>query len=435
MTVVGKARAAVTGALAASVMAIAAVSPAGATYESGLQAYKTGQYQLAVDLWQKYAVAGDVRSMKILGDFYSGEAIEKLPNGELPVNLIQEPDNTKALYWYTLAAVHDFQKELKQPTAFEVGDKILAHNRLPEIRSRMKTAEVKAAEDLVAQKFESGSTYDLYRLGEMYQKGLGVSKNNTRAFQMYALAMERGGVPEAGTASAKLETILTKTEIDAAIKNADSWQPPLPPEHTGQTKQQKELERLRKELEEIQMAKARQAVSDIDVELIQRALKVSGFRPGVIDNNLGPSTRAAIKRFQSSLVALDTEMTPAEKEDVKTGVLTAKQTVDLFRNAATRAGDPMSQYVYGIMHVRGIGVSQDGEQALSWLNEAADADLAIGHYALGVIYRDGTTGLNEVEPNASLSALHFARASALGYSPAYDALHELSFENPRDIQE
>jgi len=118
---------------------------------------------------------------------------------------------------------------------------------------------------------------------------------------------------------------------------------------------------------------------------------------------------------------------------VVTGVLTPRQTVDLFGDAA-KADHPMSQYVYGIMHVRGIGVEQDGQAAVSWLEKAADQNLAIAHYALGVVYRDGTTGLNEVSPDERKSALHLAQASALGYKPANDALRRLSFEYTRDNQ-
>ena len=407
------------------------MSPAHATYEAGLQAYKNGQHQLAVDLWRKYAVAGDVRSMKILGDFYSGDAIEKVPNGDVPIEVLHQPDNVKALYWYTLASVHEFPGHLQQPTAYEVSAKILASHRLPDIRMRMRTEEVGEAEDLVAQKFESGSAYDLYRLGDMYQKGTGVTKNNTSAYQMYALALERGGVPEAGQAYEALKNQLSPIEIDIALDNAENWQPPLPPEHKGQTKQQEELVRLKRELEEIKMAEALEAVSDIDVELIQRALNALGFRAGTLDNRLGPSTRDAIRRFQYSTVARDPDMTDDDKRAVRTGVLTPRQTVALFGDAAD-AYHPMSQYVYGIMHVRGIGVEQDGEKAVQWLGEASEQNLAIAHYALGVIFRDGTTGLNEVSPDERKSALHLARASVLGYKPANDALRRLSFEYTRD---
>ena len=371
--------------------------------------------------------------MKMLGDYYSGEPIESMQQAETPANVLQQPNNVEALYWYTLAAVHEFPEHLQQPTAEEVTAQILADDRLPQIRGRMKTAQVSDAEKLVSQKFEAGSTYDLYRLGDMYQKGMGVSKNNTKALQMYSLAMERGGVPEAAVAFDRLEILMTKKEIKSALDKAEKWQPPLPPEHRGKTKQQKELERYKKEYEELRMKDALEAVADIDVELIQRALNALGFRAGVVDNKMGSGTRQAIRRFQYASVAKDLDMTDAQKQAVVTGVLTPRQTVALFRDAA-KSDHPMSQYVYGIMHVRGIGVLQNGETAVNWLGKAADQNLAISHYALGVIFRDGTTGLNEVSPDERKSAMHFGQASALGYRPAEDALKRLSFEYTRDIE-
>ncbi|MEQ8751168.1 MAG: peptidoglycan-binding protein [Amphiplicatus sp.] len=178
---------------------------------------------------------------------------------------------------------------------------------------------------------------------------------------------------------------------------------------------------------------ALEAVSDIDVELIQRALRSLGLYFGSIDNAMGPATRDAIRRFQYSQVSSDTEMSEEDKEAVRTGVLSARQTVQLFREAS-KADHPMSQYVYGIMHVRGIGVEQNGQEAVNWLTKSSRANLAIAHYALGVIYRDGTTGLNEVTPDKSLAARHFARAFALGYKPAGDALKLLEFEAPRNVE-
>ncbi len=430
MTFLRKARFALGGIAAASALALSAGMPAHATYEAGVQAYMNGQYSQAIDLWRRFAVAGDVRSKKILGDIYSGKTLEGASAAATPLEEIPV-DNVEALLWYTLAAYHDFTA-YQTPTAEEVNARILAEQRLPDIRARMSTSNVSKAEKLVAQTFESGSAYDIYRLGDMYQKGAGVEKNNTKALQMFALAQERG-VGEASAAYEFLEPLMTAKEIETALENAGEWQPPLPIEHTGKTPQQEELERLKRELEEIKMAEALEAVSDIDVELIQRALNALGFRAGVVDNKLGPGTRAAIRRFQYSTVARDTGMTEEEKQAVVTGVLTPRQTVDLFGDAAS-SDHPMSQYVYGIMHVRGIGVEQDGAQATNWLQKAADQDLAIAHDALGVIYRDGTTGLNEVSPDERKSALHLARASVLGYTPANDALRRLSFEYTRDIQ-
>lgn len=430
MKFIRKARFALGGIAAASVLALSAGMPAHATYDAGVQAYMNGQYSQAIDLWRRFAVAGDVRSKKILGDIYSGKSLEGAKTAATPLEEIPV-DNVEALLWYSLAAYHDFTA-YQTPSADEVNARILAEQRLPDIRARMSTSDVTKAEKLIAQTFESGSAYDIYRLGDMYQKGAGVEKDNTKALQMFSLAKERG-VGEASAAYEFLEPLMTPKEIKTALENAAEWQPPLPIEHTGKTTQQEELERLKKELEEIKMAEALEAVSDIDVELIQRALNAIGFRAGVVDNKLGPGTRAAIRRFQYSTVARDLDMTEEEKQAVVTGVLTPRQTVELFGDAA-KADHPMSQYVYGIMHVRGIGVEQDGSQATNWLGKAADQNLAIAHYALGVIYRDGTTGLNEVSPDERQSALHLARAAALGYKPANDALRRLSFEYTRDVQ-
>jgi TPR repeat protein len=84
--------------------------------------------------------------------------------------------------------------------------------------------------------------------------------------------------------------------------------------------------------------------------------------------------------------------------------------------------------------VRGIGVVQDGDKAVEWLGKAAKADLAIAHYALGVVYRDSTPGLNPVKPDKAKAAVHFARAQALGYKQAAEALRQLEFEKPRSIE-
>ncbi len=430
VTVFGGLRRALAVAAAATALSLACAGPASASYEAGLKAYQNGQFDQAIDIWKRFAVAGDVRSKNILGDVYSGKILEGSPKAAVPLEAIPV-NNIEALKWYTLAAYHDFTA-YQRPTAEEVNARILAEHRLPDIRARMSTADVAKAEKLVSDTFERGSPYDLYRLGDMYQRGAGVAKNNTKALTMFALAKARG-VGEASLAYEQLEKLMTKQEIKLAEEASATWQPPLPEEHTGQTTQQKELERLRKELEELKLEDALEAVSDIDVELIQRALRSLGLYYGAIDNAMGPATREAIRRFQYSQVSSDQEMSEEDKEAVRTGVLSARQTVALFREAS-KADHPMSQYVYGIMHVRGIGVEQNGQEAVNWLTKSSKADLAIAHYALGVIYRDGTTGLNEVTPNKAYAARHFARAFALGYKPAGDALRLLEFEAPRNVE-
>jgi TPR repeat protein len=426
-------------AAAASLMTLAGAGGASANYEAGLEAYKKGEYPLAIDIWKRFAVAGDVRSKKMLGEVYSDNICgQKTANLEtlgyrpssrlkpeaLPTKVV-DLDYVQALKWYTLAAYHDFG-QYGYPTPEEVNSKIIAEGCLPYVREEMKTADVRKAEDLAAKTFEAGSNYDLYNLGLMYQRGAGVEKNNVKALMLFDLAKARG-VGEASAAFERVERLMDATEIKTARELAVAWQPPLPPEHLGSTAQMAQLEKLKKELEELRKEDALEAVSDIDVELIQLALKSLGFYLGTVDNTMGPGTRAAIKKFQYSRVAKDTVMTEEDKEAVKTGVLSASQTVDLIGEAAKNE-HPKSQYVYGIMHARGIGVVQDGAKAIEWLKKSAAADNALAHYALGVLYRDGSTGLNEVTPNKTLAARHFARALALGYAPARKALELLEFE-------
>lgn len=425
-------RRALAGVAAASALALAATGVAHANYEIGLRAYEQGQFDVATDIWTRFAVAGDVRSMKALGDVYSGAVLEGSKGAKIPLETGRKIENVEALRWYTLAAYHRFNEGFQMPTAEERNAQILAEERLPEIRFRMSTAEVQKAEKIVSDTFERGSPYDLYTLGDMYRRGAGVTKNNVKALTMYQLAKARG-VGAASIAFEELEKLMTPKEVDTALEAVVEWQPPLPEEHTGQTPQQKELERTKKELEELRLQQALSAIADIDVELIQRALKSLGLYMGTVDNQMGATTRDAIRRFQYSRVSADTELTEEEKDAVRTGVLTARQTVQLFE-AAAKEGHPMSQYVLGVMHVRGIGVIQDGDQALKWLGEAAKADLSIAHYALGVIYRDSTPGLNPVKPNKAKAAVHFARAQALGNKQAAAALQQLEFEKPRSIE-
>jgi TPR repeat protein len=439
-------RRALTCAAAATALSLAGAGSSFANYEQGLEAYRDGHYDLAIDIWKKFAVAGDVRSKQALGEVYSDSVceerelermsrkgygasapVEAKPSKVVPTN------NVEALKWYILAAFHDFgDPKYANPMPEEVNARIVANLCLPAVRAEMSTADVRKAETLAAQNFERGSPRDLYLLGRMFQRGDGVQKDNQRALQMYELAKMKG-VGEASQAYDKLLSVATADEQTNARKDVVAWQPPLPELYDSDPPLKKEYERLKKELEQLRGQDALEAVSDIDVELLQRALKALGFYYGAPDNKMGPETRAAIRRFQFSQYGNKPGLTVEEKESVKTGVLSAQQTVDLIREAAN-AEHPMSEYVYGIMNARGVGVIQNGDEAVKWLTKAANADLALAHYALGVLYRDGTTGLNEVTPDKAKAARHFARAFALGYKPAGDALKLLEFEAPRQVE-
>ena len=424
-------------ALAALAMAAgAAATPAAAEYEMGLEAYRKGQSDVAIDLWRRYALAGDVRSMKALGDFYASAQIENSLGQEIGPEQIEKADYVRALKWYTLAAHHDFEEEFRTPSAYDRNAQIESQQRLPEIREQMTNADVAKAEKLVAATYERGSARQIFLAAEMFRRGSGLKKNNVRAYELYLVASERG----ASEATAELENMREKglisgKEIEMAQSSAATWQPPLPEEHVGDTQQMAELKRLKEELQALRLQDAYEAVSDIDVSVLQHSLRALGFYFGSIDNKMGDQTREAIRRFQYSLVSGDMQMTAQQKRNVEVGVLSAKDTVTLISRAAARADNSIAQYTFGIMHLRGIGVGQDGTVATKWLKKAAAQNVAEAHYALGVIYRDGSTGLNAVTPNKSQAALHFAKAASLGYRPAQRALELLEFESPRSVDE
>ncbi|MEM8988199.1 MAG: peptidoglycan-binding protein [Pseudomonadota bacterium] len=395
--------------LMGAAFAAAAYGPAVADFDQGVEAFKSGQIVAAVDTWRLFAIAGDVQSKKILGDIYSGAELEDIPGARAPEDM---QDKVEALKWYTLAAFHQFGP-YADPSAPEMNAKILAQGRMDDVRFLMSSKDVASAEKLVSEAFEAGSPYDLYHLGKMYQSGRGVAKNNARALLFYRLAANRG-IGEASLAFEQLEPMLDAKENTAYAKAIDKWQPPLPTEHTGKTKQQEDLEKTKKELTALEMAKALDATADIDVQLIQQALNILGYRAGAADNDYGPQTREAVRRFQS-----------ANKFQV-TGEITPKQKVKLIEGAA-KFGHPLSQYVFGVMNARGIGLTINGKEAVKWLNKAANEDIAVAHYALGVVHRDGIEGPEPVQVNLQKSAFHLAQSVTLGYTPASEALEELKF--------
>ncbi|MCA8894561.1 MAG: hypothetical protein KDA48_04830, partial [Amphiplicatus sp.] len=152
VTVLGGMRRALAGAVAATALSLAFAGSASANFEAGLSAYERGEYEQAIDIWKRFAVAGDVRSKKILGDVYSGKILEDSRKSAVPLETGVGIDNVEALKWYTLAAYHDFSA-YTPPTADEVNARILAEERLPDIRFRMSTSDVSKAERLVSDTF------------------------------------------------------------------------------------------------------------------------------------------------------------------------------------------------------------------------------------------------------------------------------------------
>ena len=116
----------------------------------------------------------------------------------------------------------------------------------------------------------------------------------------------------------------------------------------------------------------------INVRAIQQALHALGFYDSRIDGRLTPETRAGITKFQRAMELDETE------------TLTPLQTVYLMCNAAQTANDPSSQNVLGIMYATGLGVVQNTDLAVHWLQQSAEHGCADAALNLAILFGSGT---------------------------------------------
>lgn len=392
-----------------------------ASFEAGLEACRRGDVDVAIDIWERFGLAGDVRSKKVLGDIYSHYQGPDMVDASCPPagGNDRRKDDVQAMKWYTLAAFHEFG-EYVTPKPAEVNAKILAETRLSEVKFNLKSSEVDKAEGLIEDAYESGSPHEIYQLARLYQYGNGVAKDNVKAAQFYQIAA-MNGVKAAGPAYEKVKDLLSEKESLDTKKKVVAWQPPLPKLHKGDTAQMKQLKALIDELEAERLQSARVKLFDVrdDMQLIQRALKVTGFDPGAIDGKEGPATRRAFNDFQR---VYKFPISPKLQDDAL---------VKLFEKAAGN-GDAYSQYAFGVMHLEGIGVTPHGKNAEKWLKAAREQDLTESYYALGVLYRDGLDTPPDgqkktaIKANTENARSAFAQAAYRGYGPAQRALEELN---------
>jgi TPR repeat protein len=378
-------------------------------------------------------MAGDVMSRHVLGDVYSNQPIETELSVPLPEDTsVVAYDPVEALAWYTMAATHDFDAYNQAPTLEQLNARIRARTRVPTLRAEMTDEAVEKAEARVVQLLSLGSASDLYRLGVMHQRGEGLPKDNARAFMFYKLAQDRsiGSSAAASEAIAYLASVMNQGEIQEATLAAQEWQPPLPDAYTAKSPRQVAMEQ---DLLRLRALQAEPAFARLEEQfngnehLIQNALAALGLYLAKVDGKVGPGTREAIRKFQYTLVEADESLTPEEKRDVQTGVLTVAQKLELIRQAAERQ-HPQSQYVYGVMHADGIGVQVDGVAASDWLKRSASFGYPLAHFALGEYYSGGIQGEQPLAPSLAQASYHYGQAAALGYEPAAKKLVNLRYE-------
>ncbi|MGY6662765.1 MAG: tetratricopeptide repeat protein [Glycocaulis sp.] len=160
----------------------------------------------------------------------------------------------------------------------------------------------------------------------------------------------------------------------------------------------------------------------IRLSLRQRALASLGYHSGAVDGYYGPETREAVRGFQREL-GFD-----------ETGALTPRQTTLLICHAAQTAREASVQNTLGIMYATGLGVEQNTDLALEWLETAARRNDPDAYFNLAIIYGTGAVlgsyNLCGIIENFERAESYLAEAARLGHpvarrwraSPEYNRL-------------
>jgi TPR repeat protein len=160
----------------------------------------------------------------------------------------------------------------------------------------------------------------------------------------------------------------------------------------------------------LEIARGAPGANFIDLAHRQRALRAMGYYNGPIDNEYGPQTRDSVRRFQRE-IGFD-----------ETGALSPLETVLLICQAAETKSDRDSQNILGIMYAAGLGVVQNTDLAIEWLDRAARRSSAEAAYNLAIIYATGTIlssyRLCDIVENDQRAEAYYRDAQRLGHSQA-----------------
>ncbi|MCH8522868.1 peptidoglycan-binding protein [Glycocaulis sp.] len=146
------------------------------------------------------------------------------------------------------------------------------------------------------------------------------------------------------------------------------------------------------------------------LSLRQRALAALGYYAGPIDGLYTADTREATRGFQREL-GYD-----------ETGTLTPRQTTLLICHAAQTARDAQVQNALGIMYALGLGVEDNIDLALEWLETAARRNDRDAYLNLALIYGTGRVldsyRLCAVTENAEQADSYLREAARLNHPRA-----------------
>lgn len=163
----------------------------------------------------------------------------------------------------------------------------------------------------------------------------------------------------------------------------------------------------------------------IEMKQKQEALGALGHYSGPADDRHSPEVRAGIRAFQNDL-GFD-----------QTGVLSAEQTVLLICAGAQIAKGIGSQNVLGIMYATGLGVRQNTDSALNWLEIAAQRGDADAQWNLAMMYGTQTVLSSvlicDAVQNAERADSYLFEAAKLGH-PVASVVYEKYQDKAPDVR-
>jgi uncharacterized protein len=181
--------------LGLSFMCLAA--PAWANYEAGLDAYRRGDYPIALREWQPLAKQGDARAQFLLGLLYDkGEGVPQ--------------DSIQARQWYEKAA-----SQGEVDAQVNLGISYASGEGVKDYQQALKWFRLAA---------NHGNPMAQTKLGLMYERGNGVPQDVVLAHKWYTLGAASGDKLGAEHRDA-LANQMTPAQLFQAQKLARQWKP------------------------------------------------------------------------------------------------------------------------------------------------------------------------------------------------------------------
>jgi TPR repeat protein len=330
-------------------------------FNLGVVAYRTGDYAVALDNFQKSANQSNAQAQFALGYMYeNGLGLDK--NESIAVEWFQksaEQGHIKAQNHLSL--IHEKraneQKKIALEILFNLG--MAAYN----IQNYV------IALDKFQKAANQGSAKAQYKLGVMYNNGYGIVKNERTAVEWFQKAADQGD------AHAQYNLSLIHEKNIKAQKKVEFQKAAAAQKVVNQAEQ----------LKQDTMTKSNNWWLIIGFVLFFLCLlSISNNKTSIVrnDNNIIENT-VVTSSLNNQTITTDTTLDDTESDEVKKIRLAAEG------NTINEQGDAKAQYTLGVMYENGQSVVKNERTAVEWYTKAAEQGFAQAQYNLGVSYAKG----------------------------------------------